>query len=55
MNNALVLPSSKALAMKQVRQMGQWAYIRHCKNLGIDLDTVLNLLLGVSERFVELA
>lgn len=46
----LVLPSSLALSRKLRRQMGDYAYVRYCRNIGIDFDTVFSLMFNKLPR-----
>jgi hypothetical protein len=40
----VTLASSRALACRLYKQMGSYAFIRYCRNLGYDLDDTLALV-----------
>ena len=37
----MLLPSTKSLVLKLRKKMGDDAFIRYCKNLGIDMEEVM--------------
>lgn len=41
-----MLPSTIELVTKLRRQMGDYAFVRHCKNLGIDFEDVYEFMFG---------
>jgi hypothetical protein len=40
------LPSSIKLSQTLRRQMGDFNYVRYCRNLGVDFETVYTLMFG---------
>lgn len=42
----MTLTTSKNAAAKKIKQIGFYAFIKYCKNLGIDAEDVIAMLYG---------
>jgi len=45
-----MLPSTLKLSKKLRRQMGDYAYIRFCRNIGLDFHDTYFLMFGVEPK-----